>query len=35
MAEESEDFTEEELTFYWTDAECKEFLKRIGKLMYK
>lgn len=29
MDEKSEDFTEEELTFYWTDTDYKEFLEEL------
>lgn len=29
MNENSEDFTEEELTFYWTDTEYKKFLEEL------
>ncbi len=29
MAEKADDFTEEELTFYWTDDDYKEFLDEL------
>lgn len=29
MNEQSEDFTEEDLTFYWADADYKEFLEEL------
>ena len=29
MREKPDDFTEEELTFYWSDEEYKEFLEEL------
>ena len=29
MTEEKHEYTEEELTFYWTDEEYKEFLEDL------
>ena len=29
MTEKADDFTEEELTFYWTDDDYKEFLDEL------